>query len=131
MTHAGLQKMDICTKNISDQLSSAEQFGLRNTSNLSYSPIFGQLIMQTVRQCCVQHANGWTVLCLTFQWLVYAVYNYPMACEFSVQQSNGRTVLFPTVQWLDSPVSSCPMVRQCCVQQHIHSFTILLQSVQC
>ena len=76
--------------------------------------------MQTFKQCCVQHASGWTivgqcfvklsniwtVLCLTVQWLVNALFKCPMACELSVQQSNGRTLLFPTVQWSDSPVSN-------------------------
>ena len=85
---------------------------LRNMHNLSYCQIVGQLVMQKFRQCCVQHANDWTivrqyivqlsniwtVLCLTVKWLVYAVSNCPMACDLSVQQSNGGTVLFQTVQ---------------------------------
>ena len=90
--------MDICNKNISDKLSSIGQFGLRNTHNLSYCPIFGQLVMQTFRQCYVQHADGWTivrqcfvklsniwtVLCRTVQWLVHAVSNCSMVCELIV-----------------------------------------------
>ena len=121
----GVQKIDIFPKNILDKLSSVRQFGLRNMRNLYYCPIFGQLVLQTLRQCCGQHANGWTifgqcfvklsniwtVLCPTVQWLVYAVSNCPMACELSVQQSNGRTVLFPTFQWSDSPVSNFQKVR--------------------
>ena len=97
---------------ILDKLSSVGQFGLRNTFNLSYCTIFGQLGMQMFRQGCVQHANcwtivrqcfvklsnNWTVLCLTVQSLGYAVSNCPMACDVIVQQSYGQTVLFPTVQ---------------------------------
>ena len=112
--------MDICTKTISDKFSSVGQFGLRNTPNLSYCPIFWQLVMQTFRPCCVQHANGWvivgqcfvklsniwTLTCPTVQLLVYSVSNSPMSCELSVKQSNGRTVLF----------SNCPTVGQSCVQ---------------
>ena len=81
---------------------------------------FGQLVMQTFRPCCVQHANGWVIVgqcfvklsniwtlsCPTVQLLVYSVSNSPMACELSVKQSNGWTVLF----------SNCPTVGQSCVQ---------------
>ena len=120
----GYRKCIYALKIISDKLSSVGQFGLRNTRNLSYCPIFGQLVMQMFRQGCVQHANGWTIVgqcfvklsnnwtifCPTVRWLVYAVSNCPMACDLSVQQSNGQTVLFPTVQWSDSPVSNFPKV---------------------
>ena len=42
---AGVQKIDICTKKyISDKLSSVGQFGLENKRNLSYCPIFGELV---------------------------------------------------------------------------------------
>ena len=53
--------------------------------NLSYCPIFGQLVMQVLDS---------------------AFSNMPI----SVQQSNGRTVLFSTVQWSNSPVSKFPKV---------------------
>ena len=79
---------------------------------MSYCLIFGQLVSQMFRQCCVQHANGWTLV----HPLVYAVSNTPIAGELSVQQSNGHTVIFPTVQWSDSPVSNCPKVKYFSVQ---------------
>ena len=137
----GYRKCIYALKIILDKLSSVGQFGLRIMRNLSYCPIFGQLVMQIFRQGCVQHANGWTtvgqcfinlsnnwtVLCPTVQWLVYAMSNCPMACDLIVQQSKDRlcffqlsnsgTVLCPTFQKLDKAVSNCPMVGQSSVQQ--------------
>ena len=104
--------------------------------------------MQMFRQCCVQHVNGWTivrqcivkrsyiwtVMCPTVQCLVYAVFNFPRACELSVQQSNGqtvlfqlssgRTVLFPIFKRLDNALLNCITDGQCCVQQSMMSQTV-------
>ena len=139
----GFKKWMYALKIISDKLSSVGQFGLRNTRNLSYCPIFGQIVMNMFRQCCVQHANGCrTIFCHTvqyldsvgsnspMQWLVYAVSNCPMACEPGVQQSNGQTVLFPTVQWSDSPVSNFPKVGYCWVKLSNGWTAVLCPTVQ-
>ena len=75
----GYRKWVYALKFIMDKLSFVRQFGLRNTHNLSYCPIFGQLVIQIFRQCCVQHANGWTIVRQCF-----------------VKLSNIWTVLCPT-----------------------------------
>ena len=64
----GYRKWTYALKFKSDKLSSVGQFGLRNTRNLSYCPIFGQIVMNMFRQCCIQHANGCqTMFCHTVQ----------------------------------------------------------------
>ena len=98
-------------------MSSVGQFGLRNTRNLSYCPIFGQLVMHMFRQCCVQHANGCrTMFCHTVQYLDSVVSNSPMVGLCCVQLSDGLWAECPTVQWSDCAFSNCPMVGQSCVQ---------------
>ena len=113
----GYRKWIYALKNISDKLSSVGQFGLRNTRNLSYCPIFGQLVMHMFRQCCVQHANGCrTMFCHTVQYLDSVVSNSPMVGLCCVQLSDGLWAECPTVQWSDCAFSNCPMVGQSCVQ---------------
>ena len=87
---SGVQKMNICTKNISDKLASVGQFGPRNSPNLSYCQIFEQLVMQMFRQ----HAK---CQC-QWQWLENC---WKMFCQ--------------TVQYLESVVSNSPLVGLCCV----------------
>ena len=41
--------------------------------------------MQTIRQCCVQHANGWTLFCQTVQYLNSVVSNSPIVGLCCVQ----------------------------------------------
>ena len=137
----GYRKWIYALKIISDKLSSIGQFGHRNTRYLSYCKNFGPLGMQRFKQCCVQHANGWTLvkqcffklsnmwtvmcptvqwlvlLCSTVQWPVRWVSNSPMVWMWFFQLSNGRTVVCATFQGSDNAASNCPMVGQCCVQQ--------------
>ena len=102
--------MDICTKTYIGQLSSVGHFGLRNTRNLSYCPIFGQLAMQMFRQCCVQHANGCrTMFCHTVQYLDSVVSNSPMVGLCCVQLSDGLWAECPIVQWSHCDFSNYPM----------------------
>ena len=105
----GCRKWIYALKIISEKLSSIGQFGLRYTRNLSYCPIFGQLVMKTFRKCSVQHANNRTIVeqCLS---------NCLIFGQCCVQQSNGCFIMHPTVHWLVSWVFSSPMVGLCFFQ---------------
>ena len=93
-----------------------DSFGLRNTQNLYYFPIVGQLFMKMVRQCCYQQSDEWTVVCQTIQLSNCTVTNCPMVKQYCVKLANSWTLLCPTVKWLVTTVFNCPMVCQCFVQ---------------
>ena len=76
-SEAGVQKMDICTKNISGKLLSVGQFGLRNTCNLSYCPSYAN-VLTVLRPTWRWLDNCLTMFCQTVQHLDSVVSNSPM-----------------------------------------------------